>query len=372
MSLRRLVLRYGAVGGGSALVGWAASECLGVRNGVVFGLFGEAMTCALIGGAIAAGMALVAGRNGVNRWAMVKPAMAGLATGGLAGAIGMSLGHALLGTWYGGRALGWAIMGSGIGAAEGLYARSPVMLRQGVLAAAVGGLAGGIPFGVIYSLLARLSEPGSRAAAFIFLGSCVGAAIGLTSVVFARAWLTVVQRRPGRGTDPPLLADRPAREGRRRRLAVQWTGRHRDRAGARPDRPTTRRPLRPGRHAQPPWYADQPAADPRPCPSRGRRPDPDRSPFDPVRRPETAADGGRKTQGAARPPRARRGDEAQTRRREAVPAHGRGRREAAADGDVDLPQVQPACPGHATLLHDLRHLLLTRTPPLGPFAYRGP
>jgi hypothetical protein len=184
MSLRWLNHRYGIVGGGSALVGWATSECLGVRNGVVSGLFGEALTCGLIGGAIGAGINLVAYRSGANRGEMTRRALAGLVTGGFAGAIGVSLGHSLIGTMYGSRALGWALMGAGIGAAEGLYERSPPILRQGAFAAAVGGLIGGLPFGTVYSLLSRLSEAGGRAAAFVLFGAGVGASIGLAQAAF--------------------------------------------------------------------------------------------------------------------------------------------------------------------------------------------
>jgi hypothetical protein len=186
MWLQRPVLRYGVVGGVAALVGWAASEGLGTRNGVMSGLFAEALTCGLIGGVIGAGISLAAYRPGKSLGEMARRAVAGLMTGSFAGAIGMSLGHALLDTWSGGRAVGWALMGAGVGAAKGLYERSPSVVRQGVIAAAVGGLAGGLPFGLVYSLASRTSDAGGRAAAFVLLGACVGASVGLSEAGLAK------------------------------------------------------------------------------------------------------------------------------------------------------------------------------------------
>lgn len=119
--------------------------------------------------------------------------------------------------------MGWAIMGGGIGAAEGLYAHSPTMLRQGALAAAIGGLAGGLPFGAIYSLLSRLSEPGSRAAAFVLLGACVGASIGLADAAFAKAWLTVVDGPRAGGRIP--LSSRTVMLGRAAGAALRFNAR---------------------------------------------------------------------------------------------------------------------------------------------------
>ncbi len=199
MSLSWLIYRSGAIGGGAALVGWAAAEYLGVRHGLGNGMFGEALTCAVVGGAIGVGMSLVVGARG-SLWSRdFGRVVAGLVVGSVAGCIGMSLGHAFLGILHGSRALGWVLMGGGVGAAEGLYERSTDKLKRGVVAAAIGGLAGGLPFGTIYSLVSTVSEAGSRAIAFLILGTCVGALLGLAKAMFAEAWLTVVEgQRPGR------------------------------------------------------------------------------------------------------------------------------------------------------------------------------
>ncbi len=161
---------------------------------------------------------------------MARRSLAGLATGGFAGAIGVSVGHALLGTLYGSRALGWAIMGGGIGAAEGLYERSSMTLRRGLMAAAVGGLAGGIPFGLIYSLLSRFSETGSRAVAFALLGACIGVSIGLSEVGFAKVirfnvesvWLDARKRRVASSEKAgrPLVSRGPVAQAKRNPVAA--------------------------------------------------------------------------------------------------------------------------------------------------------
>ena len=190
-------------GGGAALLGWAVAEWLGVRNGVVSGLFGEALTCGLIAGAIGAGMNIVSDRAGANRVELGRRALAGLLTGGIAAVIGASIGHALLGALHGGRAVGWALAGAGIGAAEGLYERSPTVLRRGVITGAVGGLVGGLPFGEVYSILSQFWEAGSRATAFVLYGTCVGASIGLAEASFARVGPTAVEGRHRRRRPTP-------------------------------------------------------------------------------------------------------------------------------------------------------------------------
>jgi hypothetical protein len=142
--------------------------------------------------------------------------------GGYAGAIGASAGLALFGTLHSSRALGWTLMGAGIGAAEGLYERSPRFLRQGAIAGALGGLAGGLLYGRVYGVLVPLSEIASRATASVLFGLCVGVSIGLSESAVAKARLLLGKgaywtRRPTtakqpaqpRVTPPPALEPQP-------------------------------------------------------------------------------------------------------------------------------------------------------------------
>src|SRR4051794_40893014 len=61
MSLRRLIYYSAIVGGWSAFLGWMASEYLLGRVGDDGGRLFVALTCALVGAAIGAGLNLVAG-----------------------------------------------------------------------------------------------------------------------------------------------------------------------------------------------------------------------------------------------------------------------------------------------------------------------
>src|SRR5271156_1736649 len=131
MSSGRRLYRYGLLGGGSALLGWAASDCLGLPNGLLWGLFGETLTCGLIGGTIGAVLNIAGSGTAPGRSKMMERALAGLVTGGFASAIGASIGHALLVTFSGARAVSWTLMGAGIGAADGVYERSQILLRRG-------------------------------------------------------------------------------------------------------------------------------------------------------------------------------------------------------------------------------------------------
>jgi hypothetical protein len=221
MSFRRRLYRYGLFGGGSALLGWAASDFLGLPNGLPGGLFGETLTCGLIGGTIGAGLNIAGPGIAASRSRMIGRAVAGLIIGGLASAIGASIGHALLGTFFGARAVSWTLMGAGIGAAEGLYERSPILLRRGAILGALGGLVGGLPFAVVYAVLSPLWEIGSRAAAFVLFGSCVGVSTGLAELVFGNGRPPVgagasrnQQPIPVKSADRPRVVPVPASETR--------------------------------------------------------------------------------------------------------------------------------------------------------------
>ena len=217
------------------------------------------------------------------------------------------------------------------------------MIRQGVMAAAVGGLAGGLPFGVVYSLASRLSEAGGRAAAFALLGACVGDSIGL-----AEAGLANVIRIGVESIRFYTRKRRPAQRARADGLLVspEPVASRRSRIPRPPSRPGPRSPIRLSR-SQPPRRSPIP----RP-PSRPNR----RSP---IPRPPSRPD----RRSPIRLPRS------QPRPRSAIrlvaktagPRRKRGK--AAAGGDDAMPKMQTARSRNAAVLRVLQDFIL-----IGQFA----
>jgi len=204
MSLNRFVYYCAIVAGWAAFVAWMFLE-RPIRH---FGSLGETavaldlwsiitptITATGVGGAIGCGLGLVGGTD--RRWLeRVRHAGLGIVGGAIGGLIGGFIG-ALLYTYAGlPRALGWMIMGTAIGAAEGLHQNSFRRVCNGAVGGALGGLFGGFLFGL---LVRPGAEMASRAFAFVVLGMAIGALIGLTHVVLRRGWLTVMDGfRPGR------------------------------------------------------------------------------------------------------------------------------------------------------------------------------
>lgn len=206
MSLARLVYYSALLGGWAALAGWMLAELLFFRAGNSVGRMSVAGVGAIVGGAIGAGLAVVASiANG--RWQdFARRGLPGLLGGGLGGAIGSLLGDVLYSHGLP-RALGWMIMGLAIGLSEGLYERSASKLRNGLVGGALGGLLGGFLFDPIQRWIEHGSGMSSRATAFVILGIAIGAMIGLVQVVLKQAWLTVLDGyRAGR----QLILSQPA------------------------------------------------------------------------------------------------------------------------------------------------------------------
>jgi len=82
-------------------------------------------------------------------------------------------------------------MGLGIGVVEGVYEKSKSKIRNGLIGGGIGGLLGGMLFDPIQNLIGTAGMS-SRATAFVILGICIGALIGLAQVVLKEAWLTVL------------------------------------------------------------------------------------------------------------------------------------------------------------------------------------
>jgi hypothetical protein len=214
MSLRRLVYYSAVIGGWAALCGWAVAELLFIRGGSA-GLLAVALTAALVGAGIGGGLNAVAGLANPQWARLLRRAGLGAAGGAAGGLVGGLLGEGFfqllsllplpsapvldtlrLMVAY---ALGWMLVGLGIGAVDGLSEGSRKKLRNGLLGGGLGGLLGGGLFHPIVLGLASESGMAARATAFVILGVAIGALIGLAQLVFKEAWLTVVDGfRPGR------------------------------------------------------------------------------------------------------------------------------------------------------------------------------
>ena len=190
MSFYRFVYYCAVVGGWAALLAGLAVGGL-INRFLAPGVVQTILSTALLGGAIAVGLNLLAGfsngqwRQGLHR---VIPGLLG-------GTIGGVLGTAIYKWCDLPQFLGWAVMGMAIGCADGLYERSLRKTRNGILGGTLGGLLGGL----ILPLVAGVSGLFGLAAAFVILGVCTGVFIGLAQVVLKDAWVTVLDGfRPGR------------------------------------------------------------------------------------------------------------------------------------------------------------------------------
>jgi MFS family permease len=199
MSFYRLIFYHAMLGGWAALVGWFVSELLLLRRSGDLGTLSILATAAIVGSAIGGGIALLGAlANGRFRGYGLRVAfclLGGFVGGALGGLIG-NLIYTVLPLLLV-RALGWMIMGLGIGGVEGLFDRSPRKIRNGLIGGAVGGLLGGLCFDPVARLVG--GNMSGRAIAFVILGVCVGLFIGLAQIILREAWLSVEQGfRPGR------------------------------------------------------------------------------------------------------------------------------------------------------------------------------
>jgi hypothetical protein len=87
------------------------------------------------------------------------------------------------------RALGWSILGVGVGAALGAAKQSSRKLVNGLIGGAIGGAIGGFLFN--YVAEATQSEGTTRFVTDLVAGLAIGVAIGLVEVARRQAWLRV-------------------------------------------------------------------------------------------------------------------------------------------------------------------------------------
>lgn len=199
MSLARLVFYSAVISGWAAFLGWLLAECIILRgDGSRGGNLGLAFVGGIIGAAIGAGINVVAGWSNTQWTRLLARIAFGLLAGCIGGATGILIGNLAYASGLP-RALGFMVLGIGVGIVDGVYERSKSKIRNGLIGGLIGGLVGGILFDPISSAIASGSGISSRATTFVILGICIGAMIGLAQVVLKEAWLTVLDGyRPGR------------------------------------------------------------------------------------------------------------------------------------------------------------------------------
>jgi hypothetical protein len=225
MSLKRFVYYSAVAGGWAAFLAWLLAELLFLHHTADPSILQTAAVGGMVGAAVGAAFSLVAGMTNAQWRQELKRLAFGFFGGGVASALGALIGAALYAvpSLHVPRALGWMIMGLGVGAAEGLYDSSSRKIRNGLIGGALGGLIGGVLFDVVARFSSSMS---SRATGFVILGISVGALIGLAHVVLKEAWLTVLDGfRPGRQL---ILAQDVTMLGRGDHLPLPFLG-HGDR-----------------------------------------------------------------------------------------------------------------------------------------------
>lgn len=193
MSLGRMAYYSAVIGGWGAFFAWMVCEYLFLsRAGNDAPWWHVVVAAAIVGGAIGAGLNAVAGMSNGGFQQTVKRLGPGFVGGTAGGAIGGLLGNVLFAYVGMPRVVGWIIMGMGIGVVEGVYENSPSKIRNGLIGGGLGGLLGGCLFDVLPAMIHSGSGMSSRATAFVILGLCIGALIGLVQVAMRDAWLTVM------------------------------------------------------------------------------------------------------------------------------------------------------------------------------------
>jgi hypothetical protein len=189
MSRRMRAYYYAILGAIGALVGWQATELLGLAGGEDI-----VVTNLQLGAVIGLCIGLLIGfAETLLTKSLIRGIRAALLTGlfGLvAGAIALPIGeevHRLAGAQLIGRALGWATFGVLIGISAGITGGTQAYKG------ALGGLIGGALGGVILEFMRDMFEEPvlGKALGLVLMGASVGAFIALIVVLLSKAWLEV-------------------------------------------------------------------------------------------------------------------------------------------------------------------------------------
>jgi pSer/pThr/pTyr-binding forkhead associated (FHA) protein len=188
---------------------WGEIARFGSTSGLLIG--------AMIG--LATGLSLGTGKH------ILRAVALGAGVGAIGGWVGVTIGQIIFGVLgatipiaglIGGRILGWSAFGALIGLSEGLIARSPKRMRNGLLGGAIGGALGGALFdflaftiGSVFGFALRAEgEAGapSRAVGLTLIGAGIGLFIGLLEWLTRAAWVRVLYGR-NEGKDYPIDRD---------------------------------------------------------------------------------------------------------------------------------------------------------------------
>jgi hypothetical protein len=223
MSLGRLVYYAAVVCGWSAFLGWLIAEVIILRgDGGRGGSVGLALVGGIVGAAIGAGLNVVSGLGNPQWHLLIKRIPIGLLAGGLGGLVGITVGNLAYTYLNLPRALGFIVLGLGVGIVEGVHEKSGQKMRNGIIGGLIGGLIGGSLYIPLNSLIESNTGMPSRMMAFLVLGTTIGAMIGLVQVVLKNAWLTVVDGYlPGRQL---ILAQDATILGRAEHLPLPFFG----------------------------------------------------------------------------------------------------------------------------------------------------
>ena len=157
----------------SALIATFVGLMMGVGEGVFYGNKEHALKYALIGAAISLGIGFVGGFLGQWIYSVMFDDEAAMFSSSLV------------------RAIGWALMGAGIGTAVGLIKPE----KRRILFCALGGFLGGLLGGFLFNYVALIipNDAVSRGVGIVLMGALIGLGVGLLEQMAKEAWLKVVR-----------------------------------------------------------------------------------------------------------------------------------------------------------------------------------
>ncbi len=192
-------MRSAIAGGLGGLLGWLLNEVL--AESWTQGWFGVISFGALVGLGIGTALGIASEIFMQSAYRLKRSIATGAKVGVVGGVVGIALGQIiyqlLILLPFVGRSLSWAVFGAFVGTAEGITRQS----RQGMRAAALGGLIGGAIGGFAFDLIDQFAwlRFGTgvvhRAVALTILGACIGLWIVILERQLSPATLKVVSGR---------------------------------------------------------------------------------------------------------------------------------------------------------------------------------